>query len=80
MIKLLQLVFEIGAGGFIIIGVYSQMIRPLFKKTPVFPFFRKRPNFEGKIKAANESLEEQDLKRQLAVKQREIAKKQHSSK
>lgn len=74
MVKLLQLVFEFAMSGLVVIGVYSQILRPLVRKTPVFPVFRKRPNLEDEIKVVNEGLEEKKLQREIDTKRRNLGK------
>lgn len=61
------------AGGIIII-CYSQIIRPLLKGTPAFPFCRSRPNIEGEIEKIDESLEDKELRKQLEKKQKQLDK------
>ncbi len=72
MIKLLQLLFEVLLGGFIVIGVYSQILRPLVKRTPVFPVFRKRPNLERESEGVNEALADKAQQRELERKKRKL--------
>lgn len=74
MIKILQVVFELVLGGVIILACYSQLIRPMFRRTPAFPFFRRRPNIEGEIEKVDESLEDKELRKQLAKKQKQLSK------
>ena len=72
MIKLLQIFLEVLLGGFIIIGAYSQLLRPLVKGTQMFPMFRHRSNLERDIEGVNESLDEKDQRRILDRKKREL--------
>lgn len=74
MIKILSVLIELILGGVIIVGCYSQLVRPMFRRTPVFPFFRKRPNLEGEIEKVDESLEDKELRKQLARKQKQLGK------
>ncbi|OGZ15071.1 MAG: hypothetical protein A3H76_06620 [Candidatus Lloydbacteria bacterium RIFCSPLOWO2_02_FULL_54_12] len=74
VIKLLQLILEIGAGLLVIVMVYSQLLRPMVKKTPVFPMFRRRPALEREIESVNEDLEDKELKQDLAQKKVELNK------
>lgn len=72
MIQILRLLFEVilAAGG--LIFVYSQVLRPIVKNTPVFPMFRRRPNLESEIEGVNEQLEEKQLEGELAKKRRKL--------
>ncbi|MBP9698279.1 MAG: hypothetical protein KBD65_03760 [Candidatus Moranbacteria bacterium] len=75
MIKLLQWGIEGVVALAILIFVYSQVLRPLFRGTPAFPMFRRRPNTERQIEEVNEQLEDKQLQRELADRQRQLGKK-----
>ena len=75
MIKLLQLLLEIGVGLLVVLMVYSQLLRPLVRKTPVFPLFRRRPSLERDIEDVNEALEEKGLEGELKRKKEELGSK-----
>ncbi len=72
MIKLIQF----GAEGLMIallcVAAYSQVIRPLLRKTPAFPIFRRKPRLEAAIEAVNEDLDVKDEQRVLAEKKRQL--------
>ncbi len=72
MIKLLQWLFEGGLLILLIILVYSQIVLPLVKNTPVFPMFRRRPDIKHEIEQTNEALEENELQRTLAAKKKRL--------
>jgi len=73
MIKLLQLAFEGLLIGGILLMIYSQLVRPLVRKTPVFPMFRRHKNLERKIEGVNEKLEEKNLERDLQGKKKKLS-------
>lgn len=75
MVKILLFLFELGVGCGVLIFAYSQLIRPLFRGTSVFPMFRGRPSVERDIERVNGELEDKDLVRQLAEKQRQLGEK-----
>lgn len=74
MIKIVGFVIE----GLLILSflvlAYSQLVRPLLTKTPVFPFFRRRPKTEREIEAVNEALQQQSLERELKTAKRKLRK------
>ncbi len=70
MIKLLQILFELSLAGVGLIFVYSQVLRPAFRGTPVFPMFRKRPQTEREIERVNETIEEKEQERYLKQRRR----------
>lgn len=72
MLKILQLLFEFALGGAVLVFVYWQMIRPLFRGTPIFPMFRRRPRVERELEVVNEQMEDADLRRQLEARQRQL--------
>ncbi len=74
VIKLLQILLEVGVGLLVIVMVYSQLLRPMVKKTPVFPMFRRRPDVEREIESVNEDLEDKELNQDLAQKKAELNK------
>lgn len=72
MIKLIQF----GGEGLLLIllcvAAYSQVIRPLLRRTPVFPIFRRKPRLEAAIEEVNEDLAVKDEQRVLAEKKRQL--------
>lgn len=74
MVKIIALFFTFVLGGLIVIACYSQLISPLIKGTPIFSFFRKRPNIRGEIEKINESLEDKEMRKKLGKKQKELDK------
>jgi hypothetical protein len=53
-------------------AVYSQLIRPLLRNTPVFPFFRNVSVVEEQIEVVNESLDIKAQQRELEEKKRKL--------
>ncbi len=51
---------------------YSQIILPLIRKTPVFPFFRRRPVIEREEEALNEEQREAEARAKLAKRREEM--------
>lgn len=72
MIKTLQLGLEFVLGALILIVAYTQLIRPLLKKTPTFPFFRRRPNVEAEMEKVNEGLDDVEQQKALARAKRKL--------
>ncbi len=68
MIKLLQFGVEGLLAMTILIFAYVQLVRPLMRRTPVFPMFRKRPNLEREMEEITETTE--DLAQQRALDRR----------
>ena len=72
MIKLLQLSLEVLLGVLVLVFAYSQVVRPLVKKTPVFPMFRRRRNLEREIEVVEEGLEDKGLEGTLNQKKKQL--------
>lgn len=72
MIKLVQFSFE----GLLILGLflfmYVQLLRPLMRRTPVFPMFRKRPNLEREMEEVTEAAEDNAQQKALDRKKRKL--------
>jgi|GEM_PF-3554772 len=77
MIKVLGFALEAAVILTLVICVYSQLVKPLISRTPVFPVFRKRPKTERDIEAANEALGDKALQRDLTRKQRKLGGGHH---
>lgn len=74
MIKLSLWGLEALMIGLVLVLVYSQLIRPLMKKTPILPLIRPRRNIEREIEKVNEGLEDRGLERTLKEKRRKLGK------
>jgi hypothetical protein len=68
--------FEVFLGLGLLVLVYSQLILPMFRSTPVFPMFRARPKIMKQIEEVNEQLDDKELARQLKERERQLGKKQ----
>ncbi len=74
MIKFLQIFFSGIISALIIIVCYAQMIRPLIKNTPVFPFFRRRQNLEKEFELVNEEISDKETREKLEERRKELQK------
>ena len=72
MIKVLQWGFEGLLALAILVVAYSQILLPLFRGTPMFPFFRRRPKLERELERVTEEIEDRDLAARLAERRREL--------
>ena len=72
MINVLGWGFEILLALGVLAIVYSQILRPLFRGTPLFPFFRERPKLERELEQVTEQIEDKDLAARLAARRREL--------
>lgn len=79
MIKLLQFGVEGLLILLILIFAYTQLVRPLMKKTPVFPMFRKRPNLERETESINEALADKAQQRDLERKKKKLGVDKHAA-
>lgn len=72
MIKAIQFGLEGLLALLVLIFAYTQLVRPLMRKTPVFPMFRRRQNLERAIEDVNADLEEKGQQNELENRKRKL--------